>query len=150
MGGWIMNSEPKRAYRPTGSKYKGRATVMYVAYDLEQRTRGGSRAVIPKIKRVYIAGDVAGWEVGDFRKRTGREVHGVRIDYEQTRRPFRRDGFLAARGPRRYRVPPVHVRAATQRFSQVVELPAGAQNVTFYARVNELPQVYRHALQRVR
>ena len=64
-------------YRPTESKYKGGASEMYVTYDLEQKTRGGGSAWLPKVKRVYIAGDVTGWEVGEFRKRSGREVHGV-------------------------------------------------------------------------
>ena len=32
---------------------------MYVTYDLEQQTRGGGSAIYPKVKRVYIAGDVS-------------------------------------------------------------------------------------------
>ena len=31
---------------------------MYIAYDLEQKTRGDGHAFYPKVKRVYIAGDV--------------------------------------------------------------------------------------------
>ena len=65
-------------YRPTESKYKGGAHEMYVTYDLEQKTRGGQRAVYhPKAKRVYIAGHLKDWKSGVARKRTGRQVHGV-------------------------------------------------------------------------
>jgi hypothetical protein len=31
----------KGPYRPTESKYKGRAHEMYVSYDLQQKTRDG-------------------------------------------------------------------------------------------------------------
>ena len=85
-------------YRPTAAKYKGGAHQMYVTYDLEQRTRGAQTAVYPKVKRVYIAGDLKGWNAGAVRKRTGREVHGVRIEYEQTRQGYRRKAYGAHRG----------------------------------------------------
>ncbi len=45
-------------YRPTESKYKGGASEMYVTYDLNRKTQGGGMATYPKIKRIYIAGDV--------------------------------------------------------------------------------------------
>jgi hypothetical protein len=45
-------------YRPTESGYKGGAEEMYVTYDLEQCTRGGDTALYPKVKRVYVPGDV--------------------------------------------------------------------------------------------
>ncbi len=51
--------------------YKGGAKDMYITYDLDQRTRGGGSALLPKLKRVYIAGDVEGWMLGDFRKGSG-------------------------------------------------------------------------------
>jgi hypothetical protein len=72
-----MMTTQKSHYRPTESKYKGVASEMYVTYELEQKTRGGGSARLPKVKRVYIAGDFTGWELGEFRKRSGREVHGV-------------------------------------------------------------------------
>jgi hypothetical protein len=56
-------------YRPTEAKYKGGAQVMYITYDLEQATRGGGRALFPKVKRVYIPGKVLDWHVGDFKLR---------------------------------------------------------------------------------
>jgi hypothetical protein len=145
-----MITTPKGTYRPTESKYKGGASEMYITYDREQRTRGGGHALVPKVKRVYIAGDVQGWALGDFRKRSGREVHGVRIEYQQGRRPYRRGEYTAKRGATAYHVPAAGVAATTQLFAQVVELPPEARNVRFHARAQDLPEPYRHALQRVR
>src|SRR6266571_5092438 len=93
----------KSGYRPTESKYKGGAHEMYVTYDLEQRTRGG-HAVYPKVKRVYIAGDIKNWKAGAAEKRTGRKVHGVRIEYEQSRQGYRRNAYTARRGSSEYGV----------------------------------------------
>src|SRR5258707_3540877 len=103
MGSRTMNAA-NTGYRPTESKYKGGAHQMYVTYDLEQRTRGQQTAVYPKVKRVYIAGDVKGWNTGAVRKRTGREVHGVRIEYEQARQRHRRKPHEARRGRTDYTV----------------------------------------------
>jgi hypothetical protein len=140
----------KDAYRPTESKYKGGAHEMFVTYDLEQKTRGGGHASYPKVKRVYIAGDVKDWKAGTVRKRTGREVHGVRIEYEQGRRRYHRQGFTAERGETEYQVSPASVGAASQTFVQVVEVPEEARNVRFYTDRGGLPDKYRHALQHVR
>jgi len=145
-----MTTPSKGHYRPTESKYKGGAHEMYVTYDLEQRTRGGGRAVYPKVKRVYVAGDVKDWKAGTVRKRTGREVHGVRIEYEQSRRKHHREGFTAERGETTYEVGSASVGGSSQRFVQVVEVPADARHVQFHADRNELPEKYRHALQHVR
>jgi hypothetical protein len=140
----------KDRYRPTESKYKGGAHEMYVAYDLEQRTRGGGRALYPKVKRVYIAGDVKEWKTGQVRKKSGREVHGVRIGYEQSRKGYRREEYEAERGDTAYDVGPATVATTSQRFTQVVEVPAKAQHVHFYTSAAQLPEKYRHALQAVR
>jgi len=140
----------KRGYRPTESKYKGGATEMYITYDLEQETRGGGKATYPKVKRVYIAGDVKDWKMGQVRKKSGREVHGVRIEYEQGRTRHRRTGYTAERGGTQYEVSPTGVGATTQRFAQVVELPLEARNVQFHAGEGDLPEPYRHARQDVR
>ncbi len=43
------NAEQPR-YRPTESQYKGGAAEMYIAYDLEQKTRGDRHALYPKVK----------------------------------------------------------------------------------------------------
>jgi hypothetical protein len=133
-------------YRPTESKYKGGAEEMYVTYDLEQRTRSGT-AVYPRVKRVYIAGKVKDWKVGDFTKRTGRRAHGVRVEYEQTRDRHHRSAYTAHRGGKTYTVKPAEVKSARQSFTQVVEVPERARNVQF---TDELPPRYREALQDVR
>jgi hypothetical protein len=123
---------------------------MYVTYDLDQRTRGGSSATYPKVKRVYIAGEVKGWQAGDFRKRTGRDVHGVRIEYEQSRRRYRRGTYTAKRGDTANDLAAAGVPATIQRFAQIVELPAGAKNVQFHASGKDLPERFKHARQRIR
>ena len=140
----------KGRYRPTESKYKGGAREMYVTYDRDQPTRGGGTATYPKIKRVYIAGDVKDWTVGRVRKKSGREVYGVRIEYQQSRAGYNREGFTAKGDHTRYEVTPTHVGWASQRFVQVVELPQEARNVRFYASADDLPERYHHALQNVR
>lgn len=100
---------------------------MYVTYDLAQRTRGGGSAIFPKVKRVYIPGDVIEWGVGRFRKRSGRMVYGVRITYELG------DGTA-----------PVGIRtvasatnvqpaaSGARRYTQVVELPDAARNIQLH------------------
>jgi hypothetical protein len=150
MGEEVMTTAQKSTYRSTESKYKGGASEMYVTYDLVQRTRGGGSALVPKVKRVYIAGAVEEWKVGDFRNRTGREVHGVRIVYQQSRRQYRREAYRATRERTEYGIAPTSVRSAKQRFAKIVVLPAGARNVVFHADRKELPLRFRHALQNVR
>jgi hypothetical protein len=140
----------KSGYRPTESKYKGGAEEMYITYDLEQKTRGVGSAVYPKVKRVYIAGDVKGWHAGNVQKRSGRQVHGVQIEYEQSRSGYRREGYSAERGGTTYPVVPAKVGRTSQRFVQVVEVPKDARNVRFYPRPGKLPAKYRQALQDVR
>src|SRR5215472_9746543 len=98
MGKRAMTSPmTKRRYRSTESKYKGGAHEMYVTYDLHQNTRGAQSALYHKVRRVYIAGDVTNWRTGQVRKRTGREVNGLRIEYEQTRQGYRRRRYAAQR-----------------------------------------------------
>lgn len=135
-------------YRPTESKYKGGAREMYITYDLPQQTRAGTTAIYPKVKRVYISGDVKDWQVGTFPKKTGRMVHGVHIEYEQSRGGYRRKGFTATRGKRRYQVAPAEVKPTRQTFAQVVEIPEEARNVQFH--MSGLPERYGEALQDVR
>jgi hypothetical protein len=146
----MTTTKLKRSYRPTESKYKGGARDMYVTYDLEQRTRGEGRATYPKVKRVYIAGDVTSWKRGRVTKKSGREVNGVRIEYEQSRTWHPRQAYKAHRGATTYKVAPATVRRSAQRFVQVVEVPEHARNVRFYTESSALPQKYRSALQDVR
>lgn len=140
----------ERCYRPTASKYKGGAHEMYVTYDLEQKTRSDGSAIYPKVKRVYIAGQVLDWKVGVVKKKSGREVYGVQIDYEQSRKSYHRKGYTAHRGKTTYATSPASVAVTSQKFAQVIEVPERASNVRFYTDVGKLPAPYRHALQRVR
>jgi hypothetical protein len=146
----MKNTTKKYRYHPTESKYKGEAQEMYVTYDVEQETRGGGSAIYPKVKRVYIAGDVKNWKTGVFKKRSGREAYGVLIEYEQSRKSYRRKAYRAERGKTVYKVSPASVGTASQRFRQVVEVPEEARNVRFYTDTSRLPAKYRHALQNVR
>jgi hypothetical protein len=137
-------------YRPTEAKFKGGAHEMFVTYDLEQKTRGPQTATYPKVKRVYIAGEVKDWRTGRVEKRTGRTVHGVRIEYEQQRAGYRRQAYGAQRGRTGYSVSAAKVGPTSQRFIQVVELPDRARNVHFYPAHCDLPSRYRGALQAIR
>ena len=123
---------------------------MYITYDKKQETRGGNEKLYPRVKRVYIAGDVKSWKVGNFQKRTGRKVHGVAIEYEQSRRGFQRSGFTAKRDRTSYSAKPASVGSATQEFRKVVEVPADAQNIHFYPNAHRLPARYQSAVQSVR
>lgn len=145
-----MPAKTNHRYHPTESKYKGGAQEMYVTYDLKQKTRSGAEKLYPKVKRVYIAGEVKDWKTGDIRKRTGRKVHGVAIEYEQSRTGFQRQGFRAQRGRTEYAVKPSSVGGTSQRFRQVLEVPKEAQNVRFYKNAKTLPARYQSALQNVR
>jgi hypothetical protein len=145
-----MAKSKERSYKPTESKYKGGAQEMYVTYDLEQRTRGEVTAMYPKVKRVYIAGEVKDWKTGKVTKRTGRKVPGVAIEYEQTREGYRRSGYTAERDGTTYKVKPTTVEPSSQQFRKVVEIPKEAQNVHFYTKPEKLPKKYQSALQDVR
>lgn len=145
-----MATKSERSYRPTGSKYKGGAHEMYVTYDVKQKTRSGDQKLYPKVKRVYIAGEVKDWKTGNIRKRSGRTVHGVAIEYKQSRTGYQRKGFSAGRGQTSYSVKPASVGGTSQTFRQVLEVPPDAQNIHFYKDAHNLPQKYRSALQNVR
>jgi hypothetical protein len=123
---------------------------MYVTYDIKRATRSGSQTSFPKVKRVYIAGDVKNVKTGDVKKRSGREVHGVMINYEQDRSRASRRAFTAQRGKTKYAVKPAHVQGARQRFTMVVEIPEDARSVHFYRDEKQLPAKYKSALQNVR
>lgn len=111
----------------------GRADEMYITYDVPQKAANGRPIVFLKVKRVYIAGEVQNWHVGDFEMRSGRTAHGVRIEYEQSRRGYTRtrDGDTSTIAP------------GTSLFTKVVEVPNRALNVAFHT---ELPAEYRTAL----
>jgi hypothetical protein len=137
-------------YRSTESKYKGGAQEMYVTYDIRQATRSGKMTTYPKVKRVYIAGDVKKVKTGDVKKRSGREVRGVLINYEQDRSSANRRAFTAQRGQTKYDVKQAHVHSSRQTFTQVVEIPEDAKSVHFYKNSKQLPAKYKSALQNVK
>lgn len=143
-----MTATTHHRYKSTESKYKGGAEEMYITYDLWQQTRGENRALYPKVKRVYVAGDVKNWQVGKFEKRTGRKVYGVKIDYEQSRNAYARRGYTATRGSTHYQVAPAKVGKSKTHFSKIVEVPEDAENVKFHK--GTLPRKYQEALQDVR
>jgi len=143
-----MTAPASHRYKSTESKYKGGAQDMYVTYDVSQATRAGRRANYPKVKRVYVGGKVTGWKVGDFENRAGRQVHGVKIEYEQSRAGYGRKPYAATRGSTRYKVAPAHVGAGGSKIAKVVEVPDDARNIHFHA--GKLPAKYRDALQAVR
>src|SRR5262245_54493931 len=144
----MTSSANEHRYTPTEAKYKGRAHELYLSYDLPQHTRGEGLALYPKVKRVYLAGDVKGWHVGTFEKRTGKKVHGVKIDYERSRSGYQRRGYTARRGGTSYEVPPARVKGGTAHFSKVIEVPPDARNVQLHK--GKLPPEYQAALQDVR
>src|SRR5262245_26720242 len=109
MGPWTMTTPGARPYKSTESKYKGGAQELYVTYDETQLTIGGNRAAYPKVKRVYVSGRLKSWKVGTFANRAGRKVHGVKIDYEQSRAGYSRRPYAARRGSTQYKVSPARV-----------------------------------------
>ena len=146
----MMVTKTNQGYRSTESKYKGGAHEMYITYDLKQRTRSGDARLYPKVKRVYIAGDVKDWKTGTMKKSSGKTVHGVAIEYQQSRKGFQRKPFHAKRGATRYSVKPSSVGGTAQMFRKVLEVPRDAQNIHFYANAKKLPAKYRSALQNIR
>jgi hypothetical protein len=111
----------KRRWHGPPARYKGRALELLLTYDLEERTRSGSTAFYPKVKKTYIVGKLRLWSAGVVRKKSGREVHGVLIEYERNGRPARR-------------------------LTRVVELPRQSMNVRLYIDQNGLPERYYRAL----
>jgi hypothetical protein len=123
----VSTSSPRR-YRSAESKYKGGARDIFVTYDLAQRTRGGAITLYPKIKRVYIAGDVKEVGAQTLWKGSARRAHRVRA----TRKGCRRHAFTAHRDGQAYPRQATSVRPTHQRFAEVVEVPRQARNVRFY------------------
>ena len=111
--------------------------------------QGAERAVYPKVKRIYVAGEVRDWKVGTFEKRSGRKVHGVKIDYQQGRGRYGRGRATCAhRGGTSYDVSPAKVPESRSRFAKIVEVPTAAKNIHFHQ--GKLPRKYVHAIQKRR
>ncbi len=140
---------PRANYSPTESKYKGGADEMFITYELPQKTRGGDKSDYPKVKRVYIAGEIESTEMGDFEKKSGKQVHGMKIEFKQRRQGYERAGYTAEREDTgtEYDVAPTTVESTEQRFTKIVELPEQAHDVKFFNGKDKLPDRYRSALQ---
>jgi hypothetical protein len=137
------------SYRSTEAKFQGGAKEHYVTYDMEQKTRSG-HALYHKVKRVYVAGEVIRWQAGsDLRKRTGKIVNGVRIEYRRARKAYSRRAYKMRRGGTEYPVMPGHIGQSELHVAQIVEVPAKARNIRFHTAA-DLPDVYKQALQNVR
>ena len=145
-----MTTNKKQEYKPTESKYKGDAKEMYITYDIEQETRGENKALYPKVKRVYIPGNVKDYEVGKTEKQSGKEVRGLTVNYEQGREGYHREGFTAERDGSEYEVEATDVSSTKQEFTKVVEVPEEAKNIKFYEDKEDLPERYESALQNVK
>jgi hypothetical protein len=143
-----MTASQTHRYKSTESKYKGGAQDMYVTYDESQATTSGRKATYPKVKRVYVAGQVKGWHVGVFTNRAGRQVHGVKVEYEQTRAGYSRKPYSGVRGTTPYKVSAATVGSGRSHFTKIMEVPKDARNIHFYT--GKLPSKYQQARQRVR
>ena len=137
-------------YRPTVSQFKGGVDEMYVIYDMDQKSRGGGHAIYPKVRRVYIAGDVQSWTVGEVKKRSGRLVYSVTVSDHIGRRGLPAQGVYGQSGPDQLQGSPASVKASSQIIRKIVEVPRDAQNVHFYQDMKRLPEKYRQAFQDVR
>ncbi len=118
-------------------------------------TRGDGRAIIPKVKRVQARLYCRrGFELGGLvpsKSATAERFMGHPCAVPQSGTRHHREGYTARRGETAYEVSPTSVRATSQTFAKVVEVPARARNVRFFYRdAGELPSEYRHAMQDVR
>lgn len=116
---------------PPTHLYKGGSEQWFVTYELQLDS--SDEGSCPQVTRVYLSGDLRGWELGSFTTRSGATVHGVKIEYERT------DDH------HRLRDDAAEYETGTRSFAKIIELPAGATDV---ALRSALPDRYRHALHR--
>jgi hypothetical protein len=111
--------------------YKGGSDQWFVTYELGLDSSEDDSC--PQVTRVYLSGELRGWELGTFKTRSGAPVYGVKIQYDRTHESYRLrdDGSEYETGARS--------------FAKVIELPVGATNVQLRSA---LPDRYRHALHR--
>jgi hypothetical protein len=114
--------------------YKGGSDQWFVTYELGPDT--SDDGLCPQVTRVYVSGELCGWEIGTFATRSGTVVHGVKIEYERTHESYRshdEDTEYETVGiPRRY--------------TKIIEIPPGAMDIELRS---VLPDRYRHALHRL-
>ena len=119
-------------YTPT--LYKGGSDQWFVTYELGPDT--SDEGSCPQVTRVYLSGDLCGWEIGTFATRSGTIVHGVKIEYERTHESYRsRDEDTE-----------VETADSLRRYAKIIEIPSGATHIELRSA---LPDRYRHALHRL-
>ncbi len=111
---------------------------MYITYELVREAPAGVRAVLPKVRRVRVRGELIDWKVGVFKMKSGRSVHGVRIAYRHTRRGYRRKAFKATRQDAAYAVHAADVRPTLQTIAKVAEVPQEARDIRFHRQLGGL------------
>jgi hypothetical protein len=111
--------------------YTGGSDQWFVTYELGPDT--GDDGSCPQVTRVYLSGELCGWEIGVFSTRSGTIVHGVKIEYERTHESYRsRDENTE-----------YETSANTRRYAKIIEVPPGATHIELRSA---LPDRYRHAL----
>lgn len=121
-----------QAYAPT--LYKGGSDQWFVTYELGPDTSDDGSC--PQVTRVYLSGELCGWQIGTFATRSGTVVHGVKIEYERTHESYRtRDEDTE-----------YETDASPLRYAKIIEVPSGATDIQLRSA---LPDRYRHALHRL-
>jgi len=113
----------------TKYSYKGKTILYYIVYKSPQKYRDGSIRLRTRVKRVYVSGKLLDWQVGEFTKKSGKRVFGVRIIYENPRKGYRRRGFTAHRGRTTYHVSPATIGRTVYPVVKIVELPRDAKDI---------------------
>lgn len=111
--------------------YKGGSDQWFVTYELGLDI--GEEDSCPQVTRVYLSGEICGWELVTVTTRSGARVHGVKIEYQRSQEGHRRRGDQD------------EYETGTCRFAKIIELPIGAMAVDLRSA---LPDRYRHALHR--
>jgi len=111
---------------------------MFVTYEIDAVQLGADcddDDCCAQVTRVYLPGDLCDWEIGVFKTRSGADVFGVKIEYQQTHECSRvRDQDTE-----------YECAADTLRYTKIIELPRSATAIELRA---ELPDRYRQALHR--
>jgi hypothetical protein len=111
--------------------YKGGCEQWFVTYEIG--LDAGEEDSCPQVTRVYLSGEIKGWELVTVTTRSGARVHGVKIEYQRSHDAHRR------------RDDRDEYETGACRFAKIIELPIGATGVELRS---SLPDRYRHALHR--
>jgi len=94
----------------------------YIEYFYPGRAGGKKR-----VKKVHINGELLNWQVGKWRKKSGRVVHGVKFTYENVKEVFDIDGKKKP-----------HAR----RMEKIVDLPGNATDIHITYKKGEIRPTY--------